>query len=252
MLLFSILLFYSLNPINKLKKSIEGTWFLNCSITENLDSNLKIKNLFLSNKTFQLKVYENNFPIKEYENIFNYTDQYDIFCADFLYQTDNTMESSNLDPIQRYIISFSQNGLIYFHNLNSFNEKIQIKLNSSNLPHVSISGKYSDKYVFHFLRESETKMHLSIFMIENVDGISDFSSSWIQLDFIKDIDRSPPTLFEKNFPFMLLASIFIIGYCFGFYRQNKRLNLLFKKDDNYYPKSDPVHRSKDIIPLKVQ
>ena len=74
------------------------------------------------------------------------------------------------------------------------------------------------------LIESKTKMHLSLFEIQNntKENIS-YTGSWLQIHFLKDVNRSPLTRFEKSWQFILLATIFITGYIFGFHQQNKNL-----------------------------
>lgn len=247
MLLIPIFFFSSTNSINKLKKSLKGTWNFSASIKENPDFIPKINDIFLINKTF-VKIYQSNSQISE--NISNYANEIDTFYIDFVHQSNNSNEVSLADLIQRYVISFCQDEIVYFNDINNINEKIQIKIDSSKLPLISTSGKYMNKYVFHYLMDSNTKMHLSLFSIQNDDDTNPyFADSWLQLDFLKDVDRLPPSLLEKNWPFILLAAVFIINYIIGFWRQNKKLNRLIQMDNR--PASTPTKTSKKAMVLKV-
>lgn len=226
MLLFSIFFFYKTNPIDDLKDNFEGIWRYNVSTQQKFQINTEINDFVSSSDQYYIHIYKNDFHENQNKEIT------DIFNIDLIENT-TVKETTKSRTIQKYTIYFDRLESVFFYSSSSSNDKIQIKFDLTKLPQISTSGKYIDKYVFHYLLESQTKMHLSLFEIQNIsESNSGYTGSWLQFDFIKDIDRSPLTIFEKSWQFILLASIFIIGYAIGYWKQNEELNQRIKAGIN--------------------
>ena len=131
---------------------------------------------------------------------------------DFNFTVGVFANNESTEAVFEFVTFFEKTGLMWFGENNETADMVGLFANLRT--HPTATGRFGD-YVYNFILTGLTKAQLDL-----IDTTTD---EFLTINFLKDVDRTPPPLWRKYGSYAVLAVVFIASQGFSIWQQRKMM-----------------------------
>ena len=132
---------------------------------------------------------------------------------DFNFTVGVFANNESTEAVFEFVTFFEKTGLMWFGETNETADMVGLFANLRT--HPTATGKFGD-YIYNFILTGLTKAQLDL-----IDTATD---EFLTINFLQDVDRTPPPLWKKYGSYALMAVLFIGSQGFSIWQQRKMMS----------------------------